>query len=118
MVPVLQQALGLADEVLDEVGHALDNPDGAESSLVERGARESVGQDSSLEHASQPKLTKTDFLADVGVGRAEQLLDLVGQVARHLLGCDVGERRERKADGVHVGVVHVAASRDQLESVS
>lgn len=44
MVPVLQQALGLADEVLDEVGHALDNPDGAESSLVERGARESVGQ--------------------------------------------------------------------------
>lgn len=59
VVPVLQQTLGLADEVLDEVGHTLDDPDGAESSLEERGARESAGRasENTLASPSCPRLT-------------------------------------------------------------
>jgi hypothetical protein len=50
------------------------------------------------------------LLADVRVARAEQLLDLVREVARHLFRRDVRERAEREPARVHVRVVHVAGA--------
>lgn len=60
----------------------------------------------------------TDLLADVGVGAAEKLLDLITEVARHLLGGNVGEGAQGEADGVHVGVVHVAGGVRKSARVS
>jgi len=82
VVAVAEEAHGAALEVVDELGDLVQRAQGGESGL----------------------------LADVGVARAEAPLNLGDEVARHLLGGDVGERGERERDGRGGRVVHVAAS--------
>ena len=54
----------------------------------------------------------TLLLPNIRVATAQQLLHFVTKIPRHFLGRNVGKGAEGKADGVHVGVVHVTIVRD------
>lgn len=62
-----------------------------------------------VRHSSNdPERAQDGFLPDVSVRRLHQLLDLAGQVARHLRRRNRAERTERKADDELCWAVEVA----------
>ena len=97
MVSVCQEILCFRHKVIREVRHFTNYAQGAKSSLT-------MTDVSKLYDPTDPG---THLLSDICVTRAQQLLNFVRQVARHLLRRNIRKRTQGKSDRVHVRMVHV-----------